>query len=249
MREKSMSGTYRDTSGPGLRILHCFADHGTEAEPLGCYGEVVRVGLDPADTNDSHPIQADAHHLPFAPDVRFDLGFFHPPCTRWSDMPDANKDGDAPNLIPLAREIGRDHCDHYVIENKPRAPLRDPVVLDGKMFGLPIQYERAFETSFPLEQPPRQAFLAPTESSSYFYSEKSRAWWASVKGLDADAYTKHALCKNSLPSAYVHHIVRGYLAATDAAAGPSDYDDYDRRKDAERSRAENQTLGVFARDD
>ena len=28
-----------------FRILHCFADHGTEAEVLGGYGDVVRVDL------------------------------------------------------------------------------------------------------------------------------------------------------------------------------------------------------------
>lgn len=227
-------------------ILHCFADHGTEAETLSCYGDVVRVGLDPRDNNDSTPIQADANNLPFSDDVQFQFGLFHPPCTKWSDMPGANKDGDAPDLIPLAREIGEKYCDYWVIENKPRAPLKDPVLLDGKMFGLPIEYERAFEANFELEQPPRQAFLAETESSSYFYSEMSREWWASVKGIDADRYTKHALCKNSLPSMYVHHIVRSWLRASGRADGPSDYSDYDKRKNAERARAENHDLGGFA---
>lgn len=237
----------RDTDGPNLRILHCFADFGTESEALGCYGDVVRIGLNAEDTNDSSPIKADANNLPFGDDVRFDFGLFHPPCTRWSDMPSANKNGDAPDLIPLAREIASKHCDHWVIENKPRAPLEEPAILNGKMFGLPIEYERAFEASFELEEPPRQAFLAETESSSYFYSEKSRAWWASVKGIDADAYTKHALCKNSLPSAYVHHIMRSYLSSTALDDGPSNYDDYDRRKTSERRRRENQTLDDFTK--
>jgi len=238
--------TVNQEFGAELRILHCFADHGTEAEILGNYGDVVRVGHAARDTNDSHPIIADARQLSFREDACFDFGLFHPPCTKWSDMPDANKNGDAPNLIPVARKIAQQHCDYWVIENKPRAPLEDPVIFDGKMFGLPIQYERAFESNFELEQPPRQAYVAPTKSSSYFYSEKSRAWWASVKGIDADAYTKHALCKNSLPAAYVHHIVRSMLTASERAQGPSDYSDYETRKDAERARAENETLEVFA---
>jgi hypothetical protein len=230
-----------------LTILHCFADHGTEAETLDCYGDVVRVGLDARDTNSSQPIKADANHLPFGDDVRFDFGLFHPPCTKWSDMPGANKNGDAPDLIPLAREIGQKHCDYWVIENKPRAPLENPVQLNGKMFGLPIEYERAFGSNFHIEQPPRQAFLAETESSSYFYSEMSREWWASVKGLNAQRYTKHALCKNSLPSMYVHHIVRSWLRASGEADGPSNYDNYDQRKDVQRAHEKNQTLDeVFA---
>lgn len=235
-------------TGESFRILHCFADYGTEAEVLGAYGEVVRVGHEVRDTNDSEPILADAEFLPFPVEQIFDFGLFHPPCTRWSDMPDANKEGDAPDLIPLAREIAQTHCEYWVIENKPRAPLEDPVVLDGRMFGLPIEYERAFESNFELEQPPRQTYLGPTESSSYFYSEKSRAWWASVKGIDAERYTKHALCKNSLPAAYVHHIVRSWLRASGDDQGPSDYSNYDQRKDAERARAENHSLpGVVGR--
>jgi len=228
------------------RMLHCFADYGTEAEVLSAYGDVVRVGIDPQDTNESAVIQADAHELPFAEDTQFDFGLFHPPCTKWSDMPDANKDGDAPDLIPLAREIARECCDYWVIENKPRAPLRDPVILNGKMFGLPIEYERAFETNYPVEQPPRQTYIPETESSSYFNSEMSCEWWASVKGLDARAYTKHALAKNSLPAAYVHHLARAWFRASGLADGPSDFSDYDKRKDKERSLAVNQQLTAYA---
>lgn len=229
--------------GQGKRILHCFADHGTEAEVLGAYGDVVRIGLEARDTNESHPIMADAHHVPIDPDVQFHFGLFHPPCTKWSDMPDANKGGDAPNLIPLARELAEQYCDHWVIENKPRAPLEDPVVLDGDVFGLPIDYERAFETNFQIEQPPRQGRLFENESSSYFYSEKSRAWWAAVKGIHPERYTKHALCKNSLPAPYVRYLVRAWLDAAGDSEGPSDYADYDRRKGAERTREKNHTLG------
>lgn len=235
-----------DTRGT-LRILHCFADHGVEAEVLGCYGDVFRLGLEPRDTNGSVPIKGDARSPPFAPGTQFDFGMFHPPCTRWSDMPDANKSGDAPNLIPEARELARDHCRYWVIENKPRARLEDPVVLDGDMFGLPIDYQRAFEANFDIEEPPRYARFE-NESSSYFYSEKSREWWASVKGIDAQAYTKHAICKNSLPAAYVHHIVRCWLRASGLDAGPSDYAEYDKRKDAERARAQNHGLEVFSGD-
>jgi len=228
-----------------LKILHCFADHGTEAEALGRYGDVVRVGIEPRDTNTSTPIKADAHALPFEGET-FDLGLFHPPCTRWSDMPDANKAGDAPNLIPLAREIAEAHCDEWIIENKPRAPLEDPTILTGKMFGLPIEYARAFETSFDLAQPPRQTALVDTATSTYYYSEQSRGWWASVKGIAASRYTKRALAKNALPAAYTHHLVRAYLEATDRAAGPSDFAAYDKRKTAERNRAENHDLAAYA---
>jgi hypothetical protein len=227
-----------------MKILHCFADHGTEAEALGRYGDVIRVGIDIRDTNTSTPIQADAHALPFDGEP-FDLGLFHPPCTKWSDMPSADQEA-APNLIPLARELAAEYCAEWIIENKPRAPLEDATVLTGKMFGLPIEYARAFETSFDVDQPPRQASVVETETSGYYYSEKSRAWWASVKGIDAEAYTKRALAKNALPAAYVDHLLRSYLEATGRADGPSDYTDYDKKKDAERAREANHELAAYA---
>jgi len=193
------------------RILHCFADTGVEAEPLGAYGDVVRIGLEPRDSNDSQPIQADATALPIADDITFDLGLFHPPCTRWSDMPSADVDG-APNLIPTAREIAERHCDHWIIENKPRAPLRDPVRLKGDMFGLPIEYERAFETSFHIEQPTIHMTLG-TECSTYYYADRSAEWWHSVKGVSGD-YPKQRLAKSGTPAPYIHYLARAWLRAT-----------------------------------
>ncbi len=193
------------------RILHCFADTGVEAEPLGAYGDVVRIGLEPRDSNDSQPIQADATALPIASDATFDLGLFHPPCTRWSDMPSADVDG-APNLIPAARDIAERHCDHWIIENKPRAPLRDPVRLKGDMFGLPIEYERAFETSFHAEQPTIHMTLG-TECSTYYYADRSAEWWHSVKGVSGD-YPKQRLAKSGTPAPYIHYLARAWLRAT-----------------------------------
>lgn len=228
-------------------IYHVFADYGIEAETLECYGRVVCIGLDARDTNESQPIKADARQLPL--DRRADLAFMHPPCTRWSDMPNANKDGDAPNFIPLARRIGREYADHYVIENKPRAPLRDPTFLDGRMFGLPIHYERAFETSFPLEQPPRQTSLTDVESSGFFYSEKSHDWWAAVKGIHPHRYPKEAVGKNCLPAPYVHYICRKWLDELGDSDGFADYSHYGDSVNTQRRRRENSKLLAFAEGD
>jgi hypothetical protein len=195
-----------------MNILHCFADTGVESETLSAYGDVVRVGIDPRDTNYSAPIQADANALPLKDGVTFAFGLFHPPCTRWSDMPDANKDGDAPDLIPLAREIGENHCEHYIIENKPQAPLKDPVRLKGDMFGLPIEYERAFETSFHVEQPTIHMTLG-TECSTYYYADRSAEWWHSVKGVSRE-YPKQQLAKSGIPAPYINYLARAWLRAT-----------------------------------
>jgi hypothetical protein len=209
--------------GP-LRVLHVFADRGVEAEALCSYGDVVRIGWQARDTNDSRPIRADAHDMPIAPEMRFDLGVFHPPCTRWSEMTSISggDPDDHPNLIPLSREIAESYCDAYIIENKPRAPLKAPeggdlTRLQGRMFGLPMVYERAFETSFPVGDLPEPADL-PNECSPYFYSDRTREWWASMKGY-AGPYTKTALAKNSIPAPYMHFLLRAYLRHANSTDG------------------------------
>lgn len=242
-------------------ILHCFADYGVESEILSWYGDVVRVGIDPLDTNESEPIKADAHilddekdwEIPFKEDVTFDLGVFHPVCSKWAATTSISGDPDKhTNMIPSARSIAKRYCDHYVIENVPRAPLKDPIVLDGRMFGLPIKYERAFETNFDVPQPPRyQRFWGTggdsdtAETSSFFFTERSRKWWASVKSVPARDYPKQHLAKNTIPGQYIHHLCRAWLSVYETDNG-IDYTDYDERMETQRRQEANQSLSKYA---
>jgi len=229
-------------------ILHAFADYGAEAEALTLYGSVTRATLNPVDQPHSDVIRADLSdpdRVPFD-DGQFDLAVLHPPCTAYSDMPDANKHGDAPELVPEAREIGERVADEYVIENKPAAPLQSPTVLDGRMFSLPIKYERAFEASFDIAQPPRQRTLSSTaETSPFFYSERSPEWWRAAKGGLPARYPKEHVAKNSLPLPYVHHIMRAWMDATGRSEGVADYSDYDAKMDERRARAANENLEAY----
>lgn len=258
-------GEAGDTREP--RILHCFADFGTESEVLAGFGEVLRVGIKTRDTNDSTPLIADAHvrpesgekewELPIRDDVSFDLGVFHPVCSKWADTTSISGDPDAhENMIPSARAIADAYCDHHVIENVPKAPLNDPIVLDGKMFGLPIQYERAFETSFRVPQPPRhrrfwgdQGSDETAETSSFFFSERSKKWWASAKGYHPDGYTKQHLAKNCIPAPYIHHVCRAWLKVYEDEQGVSDgrvdYSSYDEEMETRRRKNSNSTLQEF----
>lgn len=197
------------------RILHAYADHGVEAEALQAYGEVVRMGLDPRDHGRDEVVRADATRAPLR-DGSFDLAVLHPPCTRWSDMTSISGDPeDHPDLIDDARELGERVAEHYVVENKPAAPLDDPLLLNGRMFGLPFRYERAFETSFPVEQPAVERSLVEDTVSPYFYADRSREWWAGAKGYTG-AYTKTALAKNCVPATYVHYLLRAWLREVNA---------------------------------
>src|SRR5665213_3193952 len=52
-----------------------------------------------------------------------------------------------PDLIASVRELLLAISLPYVIENVPGAPLRNPVLLCGEMFGLGVRRERLFETN------------------------------------------------------------------------------------------------------
>ncbi|AGB17585.1 hypothetical protein Halru_3019 [Halovivax ruber XH-70] len=244
-------------------ILHCFADYGTESEVLSDFGNVIRVGIDPKDTNESTPIKADAHiedkgwDLPIDDDVSFDLGLFHPVCSRWAATTSISGNPDEhENMIPSARMLAEKYCDHHIIENVPRAPLDDPIVLNGRMFGMPIKYERAFETSFSVPQPPREKRLLTTdgpsdkaETSSFFFSERSKEWWAAVKNYSPMPYPKGHVAKNAIPAPFIYYLVRLWLMVYEDEHGISegrvDYSDYDKRMDTKRKSEDNRQLDDF----
>lgn len=223
--------------GP-IKILHAFADVGIEAEALTAHGEVIRVGLNPRDTNRSMPIQADCNQLPFE-ECSFDLGVFHPVCGKFSQVTSISGDPDDwPNQIPLARDIAERYCDHYIIENKPQAAKADEgleapeggscVRLDGRQFGIPLRFERAFETSFPVEEQPFQQPL-DQEVSPYFSADRSTEYWRSLKGYSG-AYTKSAVARNAVPRAFIDFLMMQYwhhVGETDSEPARSSHNDLD----------------------
>lgn len=75
-----------------------------------------------------------------------------PPCQRHTNAQRIQK-RDHPDLIPPVREALLDWGRPYVIENVVGAPLKDPVMLCGSMFGLRTYRHRLFESSFPIIVP------------------------------------------------------------------------------------------------
>ena len=184
-------------------ILHCFADVGVECEVLSAYGRVTRVGIDPADNPYTDElITCDVRELDL--EQTFDVGLFHPPCYKWTQRADE----DADNLIPRARKIANRYCKNWIIENQPDAPLHNPIVLKGEMFGLPVAYERAFETSYLVEQ--------PSYRSSYEYrhrveNTRPKSYWGAVKGYSYDPYNAQTLITNATPRAYIEWLLQPLL--------------------------------------
>jgi len=190
-----------------MKILHCFADEGVETEALSPFGNVTRVGLDPQETPFTNAkVAVDLREVDINDlfTVTFDLGLFHPPCYKWTQRNTETSE----NLIPLAREIANQYCDHYIIENQPNAPLHDPTILKGEMFGLPVAYERGFETSYPVEQP---CFRSNYQYRHRVENTRPKAYWGAVKGYTHTLYDGQTLRTNATPRAYINWLLQPLL--------------------------------------
>jgi len=84
----------------------------------------------------------------------YDLVWASPPCqafTAYKRRP--SHVASSPNLIPDIRKKLKMWGGLWVIENVPSAPLVDPFILCGSMFGLDVRRHRHFETNFPVALP------------------------------------------------------------------------------------------------
>lgn len=127
---------------------------------------VRHVGVDIVDYADEYPgefVRADASHVEFM--ARFSspaLLWLSPRCQAYSKLSWANMgrydwDQTPKERYPTFADLNvRDVIaavdpDHYIIENVATCDdLRDPTRLNGFAFGLPINNQRHFETSFPV---------------------------------------------------------------------------------------------------
>lgn len=104
-------------------------------------------------------IQDDA--LAVLADLDFIAGFdaIHasPPCQHYTSLR-ALSDRQHPDLVGVVRDMLRETGKPYVIENVVGAPLVDPIILCGSMFGLGhgdaiLKRHRLFESNVPLTAP------------------------------------------------------------------------------------------------
>lgn len=131
--------------------------------------EVVGVDIHPQPNYPFEFIQADALHFvesqghelsPRSFEVGEPSSFaaIHasPPCQGYSPLTSVLGDqADHPDLIAATRDLLRATGLPYVIENVEGAVphLREPTMLCGSAFGLPLRRHRYFETTFPLMSP------------------------------------------------------------------------------------------------
>jgi DNA (cytosine-5)-methyltransferase 1 len=101
----------------------------------------------------------------------FDAIHVSPPCQHYSYM-SACRPGLAEKYPALIEPV-RDRLDAielpYVIENVPGSPLREPVVLCGRMFGRDLYRHRLFECSgFVVEAPEHPEHLVPASKAGHW---------------------------------------------------------------------------------
>jgi DNA (cytosine-5)-methyltransferase 1 len=100
----------------------------------------------------------------------FDVIHASPPCQPSSYM-SACRPGLAARyaqLIPALRSLLESTGVPYVIENVPGAPLLDPVVLCGQMFGRELYRHRLFESSLPLVAPAHPEHRIPASRAGHW---------------------------------------------------------------------------------
>jgi hypothetical protein len=87
------------------------------------------------------------------------------------------------------------------------------------------------------------------ETSSFFFSERSKEWWAAAKNYRPGSYPKQHLAKNTIPAPYIFYLLRAWLMVYEEEQGISkgrvDYSEYDQEMETERRKNSNRQLGDF----
>lgn len=132
------------------RLLDLFCGAGGAAMGYHRAGfDVVGVDIEPQPHYPFEFHQANALAFPLD---GFDAVHASPPCQRYSAMSSCRPglSGSYPNLVEPVRVLLMTADVPWVIENVVGADLRDPVLLCGQMFDLPLYRHRLFEASWPL---------------------------------------------------------------------------------------------------
>jgi DNA (cytosine-5)-methyltransferase 1 len=180
-------------------------------------------------------VQADVMNLEFH---NFGLVWASPPCQGYSDMQHAPGAKETPRLIePVRSKLIRAKT-RYVIENVEGAPLVDPIVLCGSMFGLGAQdcqlrRHRLFECNFPVEQPTCRHDDRPVigvyggharKRSAAAGGRGTRDVWegghraAAQEAMAIDWMTLNEMSQ-AIPPAFAEHIGRAALRSISVTSG------------------------------
>lgn len=143
-----------------MKLLDLFCGAGGAAMGYHLAGfSVVGVDIKPQPHYPFEFHQADALEYLAEHGREFDAIHASPPCQAFSAMTNGRWQDRAakhPDLIEPTRRLLKESCVPFIIENVVGAPLINPAMLCGTMFGLKtkggsqLRRHRLFETSFPL---------------------------------------------------------------------------------------------------
>lgn len=131
--------------------------------------DVTGVDVKPQPRYPFRFVQGDALRPPFRLSD-FDFIWASPPCQAYTGMQRLNTRApkrDHPRLIEPVREMLQASGALYAMENVPGAPLLNPTILCGSMFGLKVWRHRLFETNYWMMAPHCQHILAPKPIAVY----------------------------------------------------------------------------------
>jgi DNA (cytosine-5)-methyltransferase 1 len=196
------------------RLLDLFCCQGGAArgyQLAGFHVTGVDIEAQPRYIGDAF-IQADALEYVAAHGHEYDAIHASPPCQKYSTTC-ALRGNEHPDLIAPTREALRAIGRPYVIENVQGAPLLNPVMLVGSMFGLrtmrPRLFECSFDVPFQLAPPPaaRHAKMGrPVADGEYIHvvgNFSDAAYARAAMGIDW--MNKYGLAQ-SIPPAYTEYI-------------------------------------------
>lgn len=201
--------------------LFCCAGGASYGLRLGGATEIVGVDMEPRSSYPFTFIQADALTFPLD---GFDFVWASPPCQGWTAYKRRkNHVRPRPNLIPATRKRLIASGIPFVIENVGGAPLRNPIMLCGSMFGLDVQRHRFFETSFPVIAPqcdhsrwtPR--FAPATNRKNLRKTVEIGVWRIPLevqhKAMGGCEWMSREELSQAIPPAYSRFLLEAFLSA------------------------------------
>lgn len=139
-----------------MKLLDLFAGAGGCSVGYARAGfHVTGVDIEPHNDYPYELLIADA--LEVARDTafldQFDAVHASPPCPHYSTATPAHTRDSHPDLVAPIRDALETWGGPWVIENVPGAPLHNPLILCGSMFGLRVRRHRLFESNTLLMAP------------------------------------------------------------------------------------------------
>ena len=141
--------------------------------------DVTGVDINPQPRYPFDFVQGDALQYLAVHGDEYDVIHASPPCQEYSTTKSLPNVGTYPELIEPVRELLLAIGKPYVIENVPLAPLQNPIMLCGSMFGLQLIRHRKFETRPVIWFPP-----GPCQCR-HLYTNSARGYSSFDKGATA----------------------------------------------------------------